>query len=202
MPIRTIIFDYGSVLVRMKDESPRLALAEQYSVTLDELYQTVFDSPTAFPACLGKMTIDQHWRAVLQTLGATPGEKDAFVQQFWAADDLNYELVDYIRRQLRGKYTIGLLSNAWDDLRDILAQRWGIIDLFDDLIISAEVGDAKPKESIYRLALKRFDTKPEETIFIDDVTENVEGARAIGIHAIQYLDNQQLFDDLSVIINE
>ncbi|MFZ6026145.1 MAG: HAD family hydrolase [Chloroflexota bacterium] len=196
MAVRAIIFDYGSVLVRMRDETPRILLAERYETTLDDLYRAIFDGPTAFPACLGTLTIHEHWDAVTAALNVPFAEKDAFVRQFWSADDLNRDLVSFIREQLHPRYKLGLLSNAWDDLRTMLMERWNILDDFDDVIISAEVGDAKPNASIYRLALDRLGVAPEETIFVDDILANVQGAQAVGIHAIQFLENEQLFAEL------
>lgn len=191
--IRAVIFDYGSVLVRMRDETPRVELAETYGISLDDLYHSVFDSPTAFPACVGDLAVDEHWDAVMKSLNIPFAEKNNFLHKFWSADALNTELIDFIRQVLRPHYKLGLLSNAWDDLRHVLDQRWGIIADFDELIISAEVRDAKPNTSIYQLTLERLGVLPEDTVFVDDVLQNVEGAQAVGIHAIQYIDNSQLF---------
>jgi aspartyl-tRNA(Asn)/glutamyl-tRNA(Gln) amidotransferase subunit A len=197
MTIRAIIFDYGSVLVRMKDETPRTQLAERYWVTLDVLYHTVFDSPTAISASVGDIPVTQHWDAVLAALNISSDERDGFLRQFWSADDLNRELVDFIRVQLRPHFKLGLLSNAWDDLRATLTERWGIVNDFDELIISAEVHVAKPNEAIYHLILERLGVAAEEAVFVDDVLANVEAARAIGIQAIQFTSNEALFADLN-----
>jgi aspartyl-tRNA(Asn)/glutamyl-tRNA(Gln) amidotransferase subunit A len=196
MTLRAIIFDYGSVLVRMNDETPRVQLAERYRVALDYLYHTVFNSPTAISATVGEIPVSQHWDAVLAAINIPIEEKDDFLHQFWSADALNRELIDFIRQNLRPQYKLGLLSNAWDDLRTLLTEHWGIAGDFDDLIISAEVHTAKPDEAIYRLALEHLGVAPEEAIFVDDVLANVEAARAIGIQAIQFFDNPQLFAEL------
>jgi FMN phosphatase YigB (HAD superfamily) len=57
--------------------------------------------------------------------------------------------------------------------------------------ISAEVGLAKPDRSIYELALDRLHVWLAEAIFIDDVAENVEVARAIGLAGIRYENTEQ-----------
>jgi FMN phosphatase YigB (HAD superfamily) len=53
-----------------------------------------------------------------------------------------------------------LLSNAWDNLRGVLEQDWRILDAFDQVIISAEVGLAKPDAPIYQLAVERLGVEP------------------------------------------
>ena len=195
MTIRAVIFDFGSVLVQMGDETPRQALAEQLGVPLKELYRLVFDSETASRAMVGELTIEQHWQAVGAALGVAPEALPAVRAQFWSADQVNTELVDFIRR-LRPKYKVGLLSNAWNDLRQGMQQRFGFDGLFDELVISAEVGLAKPDPRIFRLAVARLGVQPEQAIFVDDVLANVEAARLIGLQAIHYRHNSQLFQEL------
>ena len=195
MTIRAVIFDFGSVLVQMGDETPRQALAEQLGVPLKELYRLVFDSETASRAMVGELTIEQHWQAVGAALGVAPEALPAIRAQFWSADQVNTELVEYIRK-LRPKYKVGLLSNAWNDLRQGMQQRFGFDGLFDELVISAEVGLAKPDPRIFRLAVARLGVQPEQAIFVDDVLANVEAARLIGLQAIHYRDNSQLFQEL------
>ena len=195
MTIRAVLFDFGSVLVQMGDETPRQALAEQLGVPLKELYRLVFDSETASRAMVGELTIEQHWQAVGAALGVAPEALPAVRAQFWSADQVNTELVDFIRR-LRPKYKVGLLSNAWNDLRQGMQQRFGFDGLFDELVISAEVGLAKPDPRIFRLAVARLGVQPEQAIFVDDVLANVEAARLIGLQAIHYRDNSQLFQEL------
>jgi epoxide hydrolase-like predicted phosphatase len=74
-----------------------------------------------------------------------------------------------------------LVSNSWGDAgyeRD----RFG--ELFDAVVISAEVGLRKPDREIFLLAADRIDVPPEECVFVDDLLPNAEGARAIGMEAV------------------
>ena len=195
MRIQAIIFDFGSVLVQMGDDAPRRALAEQLGVPLKELYRLIFDSETATRAMVGELTIEQHWQVVGGVLGVPPDKLPAVKAQFWAADQVNHELLDYIRT-LRPRYKVGLLSNAWNDLRQVMRESFGFDGLFDDLVISAEVGLAKPDPRIFHLAVQRLGVQPSEAIFVDDVLANVEAARGIGLQAIHYRNNPQLFADV------
>jgi len=196
--IRALIFDFGSVLVKMADESPRQVLAEKLGVTLQDLYRLVFDSETALKGLVGELTIEQHWQAVAEALGVAPADIPTMTAQFWGADEVNYELLDYIAG-LRPTYKVGLLSNAWDDLRQVMEVRWDAVRLFDDLVISAEVGLAKPDPRIFQLAVERLGVQPGETVFVDDVSANVEAARKVGLQAIHYQTNLQLFSELSAL---
>ena len=64
-------------------------------------------------------------------------------------------------RSLRGTYKTGLISNAWSDLREYLV-REKIIDAFDQIIISAEVGVAKPEAKIFHIALEQAGVSPKK----------------------------------------
>ena len=86
-------------------------------------------------------------------------------------------------RRLRTRYKLSVLSNADVSLRGRL-EREGIGEIFDDVVISAEVGMAKPDPAIFRLALDRLGLAPAECVFVDDWDQNVEAARAIGMRGL------------------
>jgi epoxide hydrolase-like predicted phosphatase len=79
----------------------------------------------------------------------------------------------------------GLVSNSWSTThydRDLLSE------LFDTVVISAEVGLHKPQPEIYRLTAERLEEPPTSCVFVDDLRENCEGAEAVGMTAILHRD--------------
>lgn len=98
-------------------------------------------------------------------------------------------------RELKASYAIGLISNGSMRIRQRLTDA-GIIDLFDTIIISAEVDLVKPNRAIYELALQQLQATPEETIFIDDNAANSTAATEIGIHGIQFMNHDLLKEEL------
>lgn len=197
--IKAVIFDFGGVLIQMEDDAPRLELAKRLGVTLAQLDHWVFDSPSARKAALGQLTIGQHWQAIAQGLDIPADKLSEVIANFWSADRLNEELVQLIR-SLRPHYKIGLLSNAWDDLRQVMNERFHIAELFDQMFISAEVKLVKPDPRIYHLAAEGLGVSSAETVFIDDMEENVAAARQEGLQAIQYLNNEQTKRDLNRLL--
>jgi putative hydrolase of the HAD superfamily len=198
--IKAVIFDFGGVLVGMVDDRPRIKLAEQLGVPLSHLDDLVFFSKSAQKASKGEIKVAQHWQAVGEALGIKPEDMPDFLEQYWSADDVNWELLDFIR-SLHPRFKVGLLSNAWDDLRETMHTRWDIDGLFDELIISAEVGFVKPDPRVFHLALDRLGVQPPEAIFIDDMLVNVEAARQLGIGAIKFLDTQQTLAELHAMLD-
>jgi putative hydrolase of the HAD superfamily len=142
-----------------------------------------------------------HWEAVREALGIKPEELQSFLDQYWSADDVNWELLEFIKN-LHPGYKVGLLSNAWDNLRQTMHNRWNIDGLFDELIISAEVGLVKPDPRIFHLALEKLGVQPAEAVFVDDMLVNVDAARQQGLTAIRFVDTQQTLASLQALLSE
>ena len=157
---------------------------------MDQLYKLVFDSDSAKRASVGEISVNDHWQAVQAALNVPQPEMGGVQAQFWQGDQVDYDLVDYIR-SLRRRYKVAMLSNAWDDLRTVLMEKWKIGDAFDEIVISAEVGLAKPDARIYQLVLDRLGVAPEEAVFVDDFKRNIEAAQALGLHTVHFRSAEQ-----------
>jgi putative hydrolase of the HAD superfamily len=195
MTIKAIIWDIGGVLLRMRDEAPRLELAAQFNLPLDRIYQAIFNSPSARLAGLGRISLEQHWQAVQESLSIPVDRMPQFLESFWSVDNIDYQLIDLIR-SLRKIYRTGVLSNAWDNLRGTMVETWKIADAFDAIVNSAEVGLAKPDPLIFHRILEKLQVSAQEAIFIDDIQENVLAARKEGVIAIQYQSRAQMLSEL------
>ena len=79
----------------------------------------------------------------------------------------------------------GLVSNSWSTTH---YDRALLAELFDAVVISAEVGLHKPEPEIYLLASKRLGVEPQQCVFIDDLRENCAGAEAVGMTAVLHRD--------------
>jgi putative hydrolase of the HAD superfamily len=183
--ITAVIWDLGGVIIHSDDPTPRTALADRYHMTVGDLEQLVYFHTGADDAREGQVSTYEQWGQVRQALGLSEEQLGDFRRQFYAGETVDPDLMVFIRA-LRAYCRIGVLSNAFADLRHTLANRWGIADSFDEIIISAEVGLAKPDPRIYWLALSRLNATPEQAIFVDDKPANVEAAREVGIHAVHY----------------
>lgn len=200
MPLRAVIFDLGGVLVRTLDPQPRQRLAARLGISPGELSQLVFDSETARLATLGAITTEEHWQAVREALGLSLDEFTTVPREFWDGDRLDLALVEFLRA-LRQCYRTALLSNAWDDLRRVMEEHWRITDAFDEIVISAEVGLAKPDVRIFTLTLARLGVLPSEAVFVDDFPENIRAASRVGLQTILFQSPEQALDDLRATLD-
>ena len=65
-----------------------------------------------------------------------------------------------------------------------------------DVIVSGEVGLAKPDPEIFRYALDRFETRADETLMIDDTQGNLDSAAEVGLGTVLFTSAAQLRDEL------
>ncbi len=183
--IRALIFDYGGVLMRTADPTSRRRLEQQLDLERGEAARLVFDSRRWDDVQEGRIDSDTFWSDVGQRLDLDDAEVAEFRQQFWGGDRLDDELISLIRHLRDEGYRTALLSNAPAGLRDYLHEL-GISDAFDVLVISGEEGVIKPAPEIYERALARLDVAPAEAVFIDDMRQNVEAARRVGLQATHF----------------
>jgi epoxide hydrolase-like predicted phosphatase len=194
MTPRAVFFDFGGVIVRTEYQAPREHLAERLNMTYEDLNRIVFESDTSRKASVGAITADAHWAAVTRRLGRPPSETKAIYTEFFAGDVIDRSLLNSIR-SLRSRYKTGVVSNAWPDLRDYMAEN-RLDDAFDELVISAEVGVMKPELQIYKIALERLSIKPNEAAFVDDTQANIDAARNLGMYGILFQNPEQALNDL------
>lgn len=89
-------------------------------------------------------------------------------------------MIAAVRAARRRGIRTGLISNSWG----LGIYERAPVDLFDEAVISGDVGLHKPQPEIYLLACERLAVEPGEAVFVDDLRENVAGAEAVGIEAI------------------
>ena len=97
----------------------------------------------------------------------------------------NEALID-VAKSLRGSHRVALLSNVGRGFIDSLFTSQELDALFDVVVLSNEVGMAKPYPEIYELTAARIGLVPSECVMIDDSVENIEGAVRTSMRGIVY----------------
>lgn len=182
---KTVIFDFFGVI---SSEVSPFWFAERFdadeAVRLKDEYMT--------PADHGDLSEEEVFLNLARLSGETP---EAIRADFLSRVVIDGAVVDLIK-ELKKEYKVVLLSNAMGSwLADILRQK-GLVELFDEIVLSSLVGLVKPEAEIYRLALSRADSQPSEAVFIDDNPKNVAGAGAVGIDGILFSDIESLRTEL------
>jgi epoxide hydrolase-like predicted phosphatase len=195
--IRAVYFDLGGVIVRTEFDAPRQHLADRFGMELEDIYRIVFGKES-IRASVGEITEAEYWAELMQRLHLPVSDAAKIEDEFFAGDVIDRDLLDFMRG-LREKFRVGLISNAWSGLRPWIASH-KFEDAFDVMVISSEVGIMKPDPRIFQYALEQLDVAPEEAVFVDDVIENVEAARQLGMQAIHFVLKREAINKLKLLL--
>ena len=146
--------------------------------------------PEALKDLRGLETGDLSEEEFEQTFGKRLGLKDpeGLIDSMFAGMKPVDSMVSAVRKLRESGMKTGMVSNSWStDHYD----RKLLDELFDDVVISAEVKMHKPQAEIYELAAKNLAVEPERCLFVDDLRENCEGAEAVGMTAIRHREARE-----------
>jgi len=198
-PIRAVVWDLGGVILRTMDWSLRSQWEDRLGLPRMQLTRLVFESDAGRRASLGQATDDDVWQSVADALKLDPPTRDQLRRDYFARDQIDAPLMEFIRG-LRRRVRVGMITNAWPDIRRYLVSEFKIADAFDPLIVSAEVGITKPDPRIYRLALEQLGIEPAQAVFVDDFEDNVAGARWVGMQAVRFTSTVQAIAALRALL--
>jgi putative hydrolase of the HAD superfamily len=105
-------------------------------------------------------------------------------------------MIGAVRKARAAGVKTGLITNSWG----LGIYDRAPIDLFDETVISGDVGLHKPQPEIYELACERLGVGPADCVFVDDLRENVAGAEAVGMSAILHRDSTQTVERLEELL--
>lgn len=198
--IKAFIFDFGGVVVRTEDHGPRHAWDERLGLPIGSVERAVHHSDLWVQAQLGRITQQAYWKGVAELLYMRREDIDQLRKDYFSCDRLNYRLINLIRDLREADYPVALLSNESLQLENRLHEL-GIDNLFDHILISAQIGVMKPDPTAFRVALQALQAAPQQTLFIDDSLVNVRGAQALGLHGILFRPDTDLRAELTTYLD-
>ncbi len=121
---------------------------------------------------------------------------ERLVERVW--DHLRPEplLLEFVRRARRHGIKAGLLSNSLGTEPYNACVAWNLVDEFDTLVISGEVGLRKPDPEIFQLAVKRLAVLAEACVFVDDMEHNLGAAREAGLTVVHHTEASKTIVEL------
>jgi epoxide hydrolase-like predicted phosphatase len=198
--IAAVLWDLGGVILKTTDTSHREAWEKQFDLEPWGLEKLVFGNKVSRQASGGEASVDEIWKYVQDQLELVDEDMADFKKDFFAGDEIDQDLMNFIR-SIKKIMKSGMITNAWPGMRHYIEDVWNIANAFDVIVVSAEVKLVKPHPEIYNLALEQLELNPEETIFIDDFIENVQGAEAIGMTGIHFVSTDDVVAKLRGLLN-
>lgn len=101
-------------------------------------------------------------------------------------------------KQLKGRYTLALLSNAPEGIVEELFEKYGLTEHFDKIFVSYKHRLVKPQRKFYELCVSSFEKKFEKVYMIDDNKTNLDGLEEIGITPLLFESAEDIEKELRV----
>ncbi len=203
MAIRAVVFDIGGVLELDVIETMDIDLDARWEQRLglqpgelDRRMEAVWRAGS-----LGECTEEEVHQAMGKRLGMNQEQIEEYMREMWDwyCGRLNVPMAHFFR-SLRPRYQTAILSNSFVGARREEQQRYHFEEMCDLIIYSHEEGIAKPDPRIFELTCRRLGVRPAEMLFLDDVQQIVEAARALGIHAIHCRETEQAIADVQACL--
>jgi putative hydrolase of the HAD superfamily len=119
-----------------------------------------------------------------------------FREIFFGALDPNLEMIELMRELKVSGLRMAMLTNNVREWEPLWRPMLPVDEIFGTVVDSAFVGARKPEARIYELALERIGLPAEACLFVDDMAPNCEGARAAGMSAVHFRDNEQAISEI------
>lgn len=195
IPIDTIIFDLGEVLI---DWDPRYLYRKIFKTEEEANFFATEVCPYDWNTTLdaGKTFAE----ALPERIALFPKyEKEILAYRDRWAEMLGESRPDSVElfKKLKdsGNYKIYALTNFSAETFPHALKKYDFLSWFDGAVVSGEIKMIKPNSEIYLYILDKFEIDPEKALFVDDRIENVEAAREFGIHSIHYQNPKQMLED-------
>lgn len=189
--IRNIVFDIGRVLLHFE---PLRYLEEKINdkELAEKVYEAVFLSKEWVMLDEGTISEEDAFSAIRSRHSDISGDIKKSMEDWYS---LMIPIDETVKLQAKLKAAgcrTYLLSNFHEKAFGIITERYKFFSNFDGGVISYREKLLKPQPEIYRLLLKRYSLSADETLFIDDIKANIEGAAKVGIDGIIFTG----YDDL------
>jgi putative hydrolase of the HAD superfamily len=191
--LRGLLVDYGGVLTTDVFASFS-AFCADCGLAPDAVRHLFRTDPAAYELLVGLETgtlPDADFEAKFAALLGVPANN--LIARMMARAGADHAMVRAVRAARRHGLRTGLISNSWGVTRYDRAQ---LAELFDGVVISAEVGLRKPDPRIYTLGAEAVGLPPAECVYVDDLPGNLKPARALGMTTLHHRDAESTIAEL------
>lgn len=193
--IRNIVFDLGNVLLKYDPKGYMESLGYDKE-TVSDLMKLIFHGIEWKLADQGLLSNDQLIE-IYQLKAPQYFREINYVMENWHQHlSLLEESTVLFQEVLDKGYNVYILSNYPEYKFMDMWERTPIFHKAHGSVISYQIKLTKPSKEIYRHLLEKYALDPDETIFLDDLQENINGAKKVGIHGIRFRDAAQVRQEL------
>ena len=183
--IEVIVFDLGGVIVNVNFNST-LGMLFDNSGKLNAALPNYSSIPNLMQEYeTGKIGAPAFHERLVDHLGVDLSFDD-FITSSNEAIEPGEDGIESIVRSLGEEYRLAILSNTNPIHFGHIKKKYAVIELFEHIILSYEIGVMKPAALAYEKLIAATSKSPLKHLFIDDRIENITAAQEIGIDGIHY----------------
>lgn len=192
----TVFWDNGGVILTNGwDRNGRKAAVEKFKLDWEDFSDRHELMLNAFE--IGQISLDEYLQRVV-FYRKHPFTKDDFRNFMFELSQPFPESLEFLGKLVATKrYLMMSLNNESREINEYRIETFELRRYFQAFLCSAYLGIRKPEPKIYRMALQIAGRRADECVFVDDRGLNLEAARELGMHTIQFRSVEQLRDDLA-----
>lgn len=193
----TIFFDWGGVVADDSGDEFIESSLRNIGATDEQIKEIVKKEFSQF--MLGQISELEYWNEVKNNYNLEV--EDACFGYFnnWQGIKPNIKMIQLLYDLKLKGFKVGLVSNIISPVRDLIKEA-GYYNIFDETVLSCEVGLIKPNKEIYQLALERMNVVAQESIFIDDKQLNLDTASDMGLNTILAKTPEQIINEVNKLV--
>lgn len=197
-----IIFDLGNVLIEWNKEKILSKICKN-DLEYNLFNKFVFQSNLWIDLDNGKISLEFLENQLIDEMGHQYQDQiHELVWNWFNYVDLYDEVYEIIKQLKKKNFQIYVLSNTssiFHILLDSVLSK--VSSVLDGYVISCEVKMMKPQKEIYLSLVNKYQLDIKDCIFLDDLEENVEAARTLGIKAFQIKERKEISNILKDLLN-
>jgi len=198
--IRTVAFDYGGVLAYFIDKESIREMADVAQVDFNTFNSGMWKFRHKLDS--GEYDNSRYWTLVLDYCNSVVPRK-SLIDTLVAMDikgfsRMNEDLISWVKTLKEHGFGRIIISNMSEPTYQSLIAQQEWMQHFDAAVISGIIGINKPDRRIFTHALESMHLDAAETLFLDDLSHNVEGAQSAGLHALQFSNTHTLSEELTI----
>jgi glucose-1-phosphatase len=191
------LFDLGNTVIKLAYERVIENICKESSTTRDALVE-LFEKPGSYRDLeRGAITFTDFYDFLRERAGyrGTLRDLHAIWSDFF---DGAVPGIEEVLERVRERYRVAFLSNSNEVHAEVIPRQFGGLFRKDDrFVFSHRFKSAKPDPDLFQRAMEVIGALPQQTVFIDDLLENVLAARSLGMRAYQFRDSPTLVRELT-----
>lgn len=201
--LKNLVFDMGNVLIEWNSEKILKAITEDIHLQ-DLLRKEVFETGLWVETDEGVKTREEVIEIVTGKLGEDYRNEITQLLRYWYKYvDVFTKVQDRIIELSKSGYSIYILSNTAFTFYDLVKEVYlPATSVAKGMVLSCEEKVLKPDEKIYNILLERYNLDPHDTMFFDDLPENIWGAARCGINGFVVENESELLTYLDKLREE